>query len=320
MHGWRLRGKKMLRFFLETPPGFFVRRGVVARESRVEEKFVRTQAESVGVHVFEPQEFGGKLKDKPSADTFFILGSGASINALTPGNFGEIARHRSVGVNNWPVHEFVPDIYSFDSVPWVGDGHNFRRSLDLLHREDIVRARPLVLVVRLRDPQAIEVLGTLPPELRERVHFYGRTLPATRKAKNLNSDVRDLIARVLPRTKGIVLDSGASIVRLIGIGLSLGYKKIVLAGVDLNDTRYFWENNPSYSAESLVNTPINNQNGATHETTSTWIRPFSVVDMVRALANAVSEDFNGQISVVSPKSELASFLPVYSWPDSNRAG
>jgi hypothetical protein len=316
MNGWRSWGKKLARCALETPPGFFVRRGVVAREARSEENFVRNQAQQVGVHIFQPQEFLGKLEAKPSADTFFILGSGASINYLTPGDFEEIARHRSVGINNWPIHEFVPDMYSFDSVPWVGDGSNFRRSLDLLHREDIVRARPLVLVVRLKDPAEIEVLETILPKLRDQVHFYGRVMPATRKVKNLTRDVGDAIARVLPRTEGIVLDSGASIVRLVGIGLSLGYKKIVLAGVDLNNTQYFWENNTSYNSESVINTPVNNQSQVAHETTSTWIRPFSVVDMLRALATVVSEDFGGQISVASTQSALTSFLPVYSFPGS----
>jgi hypothetical protein len=284
----------------------------------LEENFIRTQAQQVGVHIFQPREFLGKLEPKPSADTFFILGSGASINALTPGNFAEIARHRSVGINNWPIHEFVPDMYSFDSVPWVGDGNNFRRSLDLLHREDIVRARPLVLVVRLKNPAEIEVLETIPPKLKDQVHFYGRVLPATRSVKNLTSDMRNSMVRVLPRTEGIVLDSGASIVRLVGIGLSLGYKKIVLAGVDLNNTQYFWEDNPSYNAESVINTPVNNQSQASHETTSTWIRPFSVVDMLRGLATVVSGDFGGQISIASAQSRLASFLPVYSWAGSEQ--
>jgi hypothetical protein len=313
VNGWRSWFKKFARRILETPPGSLVRRGIVAREARLEANFVRTQALQVGVHIFRPREFFGRLEPKPLADTFFILGSGASINALTPANFAEIARNRSVGVNNWPIHEFVPDMYSFDSVPWVGDGNNFRRSLALLHREDIVRSRPLVLVVRLKDPAEIGALETVPPELRDRVHFYGRVTPATREVRNLTPDVRNLMARVLPRTEGIFLDSGASIVRLLGIGLSLGYKKIVLAGVDLNNTQYFWENSPPYNAEAVINIPVNNQSLGTHETTSTWIRPFSVVDMLRALATVVSEDFGGQISVASNQSALTSFLPVYSW-------
>jgi len=313
MKGWSSWGKKLARCALETTAGSFVRKAVVAREARLEEACVATLAQQAGVSIFHPQNFGGKLEAKPSADTFFILGSGGSINALTPGNFEEIGRQRSVGINNWPIHDFVPDMYSFDSVPWVGDGNNFRRSMDLLRREDIVNARPLVLVVRLKNPGELKVLETIPPELRDNVHFYGRVMPATRKVKNLTRDVRDALASVLSRRDGIVLDSGASIVRMVGIGLSLGYKNIVLTGVDLNNTQYFWENEPSYKAESVINSPVNNQGPTTHETTNAWNRPFSVVDMVQSLAAVVAEDFGGQIFIASAESTLASFLPVYSW-------
>jgi hypothetical protein len=308
--------KNAARWGLESPLGAPIRQAIVKQEARAEKAFVKRKAEEAGVKVFDPESFGKQLTDKPQADTFFILGSGSSINDLTAANFQEIGRHRSVGINNWPVHSFVPDLYSFDSVPWVGDGQNFRRSLDLLHRQDIVTSSPQVLIVRLKNQSEIDHIDTLPAELRSNVHFYGRVMPPTRRVSNLSADLRTALKILRHEHSGIVLDSGASMVRMVGIALALGYTKIVLVGVDLNNTRYFWEDNRLYPEGEAINSPVNNQGELLHETTDTWIRPFSVIDMMEKLANVVSDDYGGNIFIGSSQSALSSVLPVYSWHDS----
>ena len=42
------------------------------------------------------------------SDTLIVLGSGASINDISPERWKAIARHDSVGFNFWPIHPFVP--------------------------------------------------------------------------------------------------------------------------------------------------------------------------------------------------------------------
>jgi hypothetical protein len=301
------------RLVLESSLGASARQTIVSREAHAEQAFVKQKAGHAGVKVFDPESFGKKLRDKPLADTFFVLGSGSSVNRLTSDNFREIGHHRSVGINNWPIHPFVPDMYSFDSVPWVGDGQNFRRSLDLLHRPDIIGALPQVLAVRLKDHSEISHIDSLPPEMRSKVHFYGRVMPATRKVANLTKDLSEALNMLTRDHPGVVLDSGASVVRMVGIALALGYRKIVLVGVDLNNTTYFWEKNPLFPEGGPVPVPINNQRRLTHETTDTWIRPFSVIDMLGNLAKVVSRHFGGNIFLGTSPSALASILPVYPW-------
>ena len=305
--------KSLARLGLDSPIGSPIRAAIISKEARAEKAVVEQAAEKCRVELFQPASFVTKLGSKPQADTFFILGSGASINDLSPQNFQEVGRQRSVGVNNWPIHSFVPDVYSFDSVPWVGDGQNFRRSLDLLHRQDIVGADPQVLIVRLKNESEIAHINSLPQELRSNVHFYGRVMPATRKVSNLASDLGKAIRMLHSEFPGVVIDSGASIVRMVGIGLALGYSKIVLLGVDLNNTNYFWENNPLFLAGEVINSPANNQRESTHETTNTLIRPFSVVHLMRALGELVADQFGGRLYIGSKKSELSSFLDVYQW-------
>ena len=42
-------------------------------------------------------------------------------------------------------------------------------------------------------------------------------------------------------------------------------------------------------------------------------RPFSVFEMVEALAEYVTGSLAGEVSVASKSSELSTFLPIYSW-------
>ena len=306
--------RQIARSCLESGPCAPVRSAVVAQEARAEAGFVRQLARQARVHIFEPESFQEKLKAKPKSDTFFILGSGSSINDLASGHFEEMSQSHTVGINNWGLHPFVPDIYSLDSVPWVGDGENFRRSLDLLHRPDIIAAQPQLLIVRLKSAVERQHLETLPEELKDGVHFYGRVTPATREVRNLEGDLSRALKILQVQHPSVVVDSGASIVRMVGVALALGHVRIVLVGVDLNNTAYFWENNPFYDSSQVINTPVNNQKTGSHETTSMWIRPFSVVDMLGSLRDTVSKEFGVDILVASPKSELANVLPVYTWP------
>jgi len=310
------RGKMFARVVLESSLGAATRQAIVSREAYAEEAIVKQKAGQAGVEVFRPESFGKKLRDKPLADTFFVLGSGSSVNRLTSDNFSEIGHHRSVGINNWPIHPFVPDMYSFDSVPRVGDGQNFRRSLELLRRPDIVAARPQLLAVRLKDHSEISQIDMLPGELRPNFYFYGRVMPATRKVANLTKDLSGALSMLTRDHPGVVLDSGASVVRMVGIALALGYRKIVLVGVDLNNTNYFWEENPLFPGGGLFPVPVKNQRGLTHETTDTWNRPFSVIDMLGNFAAVMSRHFGGNIFLGTSPSALSSILPVYPWQGS----
>jgi hypothetical protein len=97
------------------------------------------------------------------------------------------------------------------------------------------------------------------------------------------------------------------------LGMLLGYRKIAFVGVDLNGSPYFWEANPSYLEERGPTTLANNQQPGGHETLSKATRPFSVLEMIEALADYVSGSLDGHLSVVSNSSELAAFLPQHMW-------
>lgn len=298
---------------LELSASRSIRLRIMGTEARRESSFALGQADIASVPLLSPDRLRDKLGPGSRADTFYILGSGASIEDLTSAHFDHIAGQTSVGINNWGVHPFVPDIYSFESVPWVGDGQDFPRALGLLDRGDIRSRQPEILILRPKTASEIGNISVLPLELRTSVSFYGRVTPSTRESKNLAGDIAGYFASTVPRYPSVVLDSGASVVRMAVLGILLGFRRIVLAGVDLNGSPYFWESNPDYLSNLAGPPPVNNQVTSTHETASSSNRPFDVMTMLRALDVFFQAERGGQLLVTSPHSALAEFFPLETW-------
>lgn len=290
-----------------------IRRKIMETEARRENAFTLRQAQIASVPALSLDRLGSKLGPITGAETFYILGSGASIEDLTSSHFEHIARQASVGINNWGVHPFVPDMYSFESVTWVGDGQDFPRAMGLLDRSDIRSRQPQILILRPKTTAEIENINILPELLRSSVSFYGRVTPATRKSRNLAGDVEEFFTQISPHYPSVVMDSGASVVRMVVLGILLGFRRIVLAGVDLNGSPYFWEKNPEYLSSLSGGAPVNNQVRGTHETASPANRPFDVTTMLRALDIFFQTQRGGELLVTSPHSALAEFLPLETW-------
>jgi len=299
--------------------GSVFRQMVMGREIRREREFVSTQASRAAAQLLSPDALNLFLPQKTEADTFFVLGSGASINRLSDQNFSEIARQRSVGINTWPIHSFVPDFYSFECVSWIGDGLDFARSLELLRQEALLKARPPIVVLRLKTDFEIQQLSALPKEFCDRLFFYGRVTPSTRAVDQLQVDLRYILGASTRKAPTVLADSGSSVVRMVALGMALGYKNIVLTGIDLNGGSYFWQENPMYE-KVLSRFPIfSRQLGVRHETLERGRRPFVVTEMVEALAKRYcsSPQTPHQLYVSSEESTLAELIPVYPWDASS---
>ena len=311
---------RVLRSVLELRFSSWLRLSLALAEARAERNYLANRAAAATVRVFDAERLSNELRATKKSDTLFILGSGASVQQLTTAQLENIGTHLSVGINNWGVHPFVPDIFALESMPHVGDGLDFERALKLLRRRDIVLARPHILVLRPRSTREFKALTSLPSRLESRVNFYGRISPATRILANLDRDLRQLLPMLLLRYPGVFVDSGASIVRMVSVALALGCSRVVFVGVDLHDTRYFWEDNPMFKFTSDHPRPKNNQpliateseGQPSHETLLVGPRPFSVLDMLRCMHN-IQTALGLEMLVASPTSKLAEFLPIYEW-------
>ena len=306
----RKEGRSSVRWMLEAPGLGAIRNHISLRDARRENTTLNQIEKATGYHRLDLGELPGPSTTKNQ--TFFILGSGSSIDDLSPENFQEISEGVSVGINAWVLHDFVPTMYAYEPVEDTETDHFW--TLSYLNRPEILSAKPFVLVLKPRNPFELDQLNQVPASLLDRTRIYGRTAPYTRKQSNLVGDLeRALSSLDDPSLDSVLLDSGASIVRMAHLGLKLGFRRIVFVGVDLNTTEYFWERNPSYLGRRGLLSFDSGQRGATHETLNPYSRPFSVIEMIAKM----SEAFNGSgvqpFRVASKGSDLAKVIPTNTW-------
>lgn len=300
-----------VRAVLEKPTSRPLRLGVMRFEAEQDFRFVRRVSKEVG---FRYLGDGGESEFRASADrtTLFILGSGSSVELIDDKGFEKIRGGLSIGINAWPLHTFVPDAYAYEPVDDERSDHF--HTLSMLDRPDVLERSPAVFILRPRNQLEKSQLSQIPIELAERTFLYGRLTPATRKSKNLSGDLFQFFRNDRRRSAlTVLLDSGATIVRLASLGLLLGYKKIVFVGVDLNNSRYFWEENPAYLSSRGIKAFDSGQKQAIHETMSPVNRPFVVTDILRSLSLVGERLFDTEFLVASETSALSEFLPTYSF-------
>lgn len=306
----RKEGRSSVRWMLEAPGLGAIRNHISLRDARRENTTLNQIEKATGYHKLDLGELPGPSTTKNQ--TFFILGSGSSIEDLSPENFQEISEGVSVGINAWVLHDFVPTMYAYEPVEDSDTDHFW--TLSYLNRPEILSSRPFVLVLKPRNPFELDQLNQVPASLLDRTRIYGRTAPYTRKQSNLVSDLEralDTLAR--PGLDSVLLDSGASIVRMAHLGLKLGFRRIVFVGVDLNTTEYFWERNPSYLGRRGILSFDSGQRGTTHETLNPYSRPFSVIEMIAKVSEALNKSGGQPFRVASEGSELARVIPTDTW-------
>lgn len=255
------------------------------------------------------------LTGKPQATRLFILGTGASVEDLTTENFNLMGDSLSVGMNTWPLHWFVPDLYGLEDYEAVQFESGARIISKALEREEVSKRSPLVLYLRSHSQSSERQHISVPEPLARRTYSYGRITVAAKSAAHIRRELRTLVTwgmkGLMPAD--ITIDTGASIVRMVSLGIFLGMRQIVLVGVDLNSTEYFFERNPEHLARNGIASFDTRQSGPAHDTMSTEDRRFNVSDFLRELVS-VSRDLGGpEIFVASNTSLLADFLPVFTW-------
>jgi hypothetical protein len=179
------------------------------------------------------------IKAHKTGDTLFILGSGPSINRLTEAQWRHIARHDSVGFNWWMLHEFVPTFYvlQYTASPAL--------SALMRHRSAAYRKVPMMVrgdfvaqgLIRLDEDPRGEFL-------RDHDLYFMREYPiSSRCSIPIESLLRhaELLGMLSHNQIGpFVPKWGCTLGLLISWGYQMGYRKLVLCGMDMTSNEHFW--------------------------------------------------------------------------------
>jgi len=306
--GWRLR-------FLSTilRESRFLRSAAWKALVRREAAFLRSVSRARPLPGLVPVGFDQALAQSDS-EVFFVLGNGNSVNDLASEDFDTVAKNFSVGLNAWPLHPFVPNAYSFEL--WTGLGRNQLEIhfLFALAEKKAYETSAALWLLRPK-PKEFDQLAALIRSL-PGVCFgvYGRANISSPSLRSLDRDVGNSLRYLRHKNRAeVLLDDGASVVRMISLGLLHGFKKIVLVGVDLTETPYFWYDRRFIDQHGDHRDICRRQPEEGTDTLSTESRPFSTQDFISSLARVAKSDFGAEIFVASPKSRLAQELGVFNF-------
>jgi hypothetical protein len=198
----------------------------------------------LGIHPFVDLD----LNTVKRSDTLFILGSGSSINQISPERWKVISQHDSVGFNFWPIHSFVPSMYFVETIQTNPPHDMFEPFCSVARR----RAKDYASV-----PKVVTELRNAFPEARFAgwEEFPGpwyalRTLPVA-----ANTEAEFAYGLTYLRRKGLFKQDGriqavfkqaSTLSCLIALAIRMQYRIVVLCGMDLKDSRYFYQDPQLY--------------------------------------------------------------------------
>lgn len=191
------------------------------------------------------------LRGLKSSDTVFILGSGSSINAITDERWEAIRRCDSFGFNFWLLHPHVPTFYTTEAPSFAdaeGRGREVGEALARAMGKREQDYRKVFLLLTDLTPDRTPFLDLVPSGFRRNLHAM-QTVPAfARNRAELEANVRLLKARGLfaAGRADRLFKYRATVSMLVSLAVKMGYRKIVLCGIDLSNPAYFYQDAERY--------------------------------------------------------------------------
>ncbi|TQV83650.1 hypothetical protein [Denitrobaculum tricleocarpae] len=256
-----------------------------------------------------------------NSDRVFILGSGPSINDLSEGDFEHISKSDSWGFNSWFVHEFVPSVYFtqieqdkrrgadileiMDNIFYKVSGRYKNAKIvikggDLYHGRDFAHTESFRKFEKV-DGAMISVLPTL--LVPDGVHD---------DPDGLFSGLRR--AGLLSHGSGVCLpvpQVRSTVGLLIALAVQMGYKEVVLCGIDGKSDEHFFDDEKYLSVFPELSAFRKYYVNETHPHNVPGKKGVSPLDYTVLMADFCKKSFGVEVTNASAHSLLAGKLPQY---------
>lgn len=170
-----------------------------------------------------------------SSNTIFVMGSGYSINSISEKGWKVIEQNDSFGFNTWILHPHIPTYYGLE-VPLFED--YFNAIINRFNeKKDLYRETPLFIQYQhfLKTVYSLEKLQLA----NEKIYYFAPYTFHTTNKKLLQKAISNFLDQKNPNL-GNVIHYAGSLSYVIMMSYIMGYKEIVLMGIDLNDPRYWF--------------------------------------------------------------------------------
>lgn len=248
-----------------------------------------------------------RLAARKNSDTLFIMGSGSSVCRYSDSDWARIEDGDSFGFNFWIVHDHVPTFYCVECPDGEPEklyalmrmkAAEYERPFIILKGGDNLRTFERAKVPAYRGRFNVTFGGKIPGETEQEI---GSSLGWLRRAWAI---ARLLDLPLLPSRR-------ASIVYNTLFGVLLGYRDIVLCGVDLNNVRYFFEEDADYYRRKGIPIPRTAQPGTVHRTFDRSHRSLTVDRLLDVIDRAVVQPAGARLWVGATTSALYPRFPCY---------
>jgi len=259
------------------------------------------------------------LKKYKNSDTLFIFGTGSSLLDLSLEQLNEVRVHDSLGLNFFCLFDFVPTYYTLELSNSKLKNSNIKKNFKALGaRSKDYQQTPIIL----RDLKMFDLLNgrykdILPPKLINNFYCVGRMNISGRTKKVFAFSLKLISLLKLNLLSCSLLSKRASIICAISFAHKLGYKKVVLLGVDLNNTDYFYSVDPKYAKNKAL-LPSQLQSGDIHATYDSKVSFATIPYVLKELNRLILIKDGVKIFVGSKKSALYPEVSFWNWSSFNK--
>lgn len=290
--------------------------GVRVLHGIFEAKFLRRQGNKKGLNLIDSLNTD-KYK---TSDTLFILGSGYSVTKLTKQDWSYVKKHDSIGFNSWVFNDFTPTYYCMETPM---KSLHFNAMIDEFNKKhDLYENVPFIVQYQhfLKSANHYEAL-----KLPKRNIYYNIPMMPNTTSKGILSLLLRWWEKAHRKEMSWLLHYAGSLSYLVSMGYIMGYKKIVLLGVDLNDSRYFFEhpeaNEASKEYSKIHNQVMNEMNRTGTKKKHDTINPKITqtygclpIDHYLYEFNEILKKKGVVLSVENKESRLTEGLPTFNFP------
>ena len=243
--------------------------------------------------------------DHKNSDTVFILGSGSSINRISDKYWNIISANDSIGLNFWILHDFVPTMFKYE-FPLL-----YNNMVQLFFSELNNKWDKYSKVLHICNNKNYDniVLSKINKHcLMRNIYFPDYlTVPGYSELSLCNSI--KLIDRVISHRKmSTLLYKRSSLTIILSLAQLMGYDNIVLCGVDLNNSGYFYDDN--YYKSKYTNT-FSDQKSSVHLSYNSSVHPLTIDKIIDVYQEVLFKPKNINLYVMNKDSALYPLLPAY---------
>jgi hypothetical protein len=104
-----------------------------------------------------------------------------------------------------------------------------------------------------------------------------------------------------------------SVSYVINLAVRAGYGRVVLCGIDLNHTEYFYDSRRAEFERSGLPVPINDEGGPVHSTNDPEQDPVTMRHVILAIKQKILDPMGVELMVGSQTSALYPAVPQFDW-------